>query len=204
MSSGFNSNVRVGKRVYHVQTEDRGPVHRRIDTAVYFKGQVLRLVSSSYDELKTPRGGASPRADAIRRRVESQHRAVVEALRRGKLEMEPAAAQTRGIRARLRNAKSWLRSGEALLEIEVISRPAGDPQPGARVDVTLEGAAAPARWESRTDEQGLCELRFSLPRLDPEKAALVIRAETPAGKDTLRFALRAKAKRPGARPSTGS
>jgi len=34
MSSGFNTDIKVGEQVFHVQTEDRGPAHPIIDTAV--------------------------------------------------------------------------------------------------------------------------------------------------------------------------
>ena len=32
MSSGFNTDIKVGEQVFHVQTEDRGPAHPVIDT----------------------------------------------------------------------------------------------------------------------------------------------------------------------------
>ncbi len=38
MNFGFNSNVRVGDVMYHVQTEDRGPSHPFLDTVVYHGG----------------------------------------------------------------------------------------------------------------------------------------------------------------------
>jgi hypothetical protein len=47
MSFGFNSNVRVGEIVYHVQTEQRGKDAAVIDTVVYLSGRVIH-------RLKTP------------------------------------------------------------------------------------------------------------------------------------------------------
>ena len=49
MSSGFNTDIEVGGRVFHVQTEDRGPEYFVIDTAVYHNGQVLYRHSRSYE-----------------------------------------------------------------------------------------------------------------------------------------------------------
>ena len=49
MSSGFNTDVRVGDRVFHVQTEDRGPSHPLIDTAIYLQGRVVHRHCISYD-----------------------------------------------------------------------------------------------------------------------------------------------------------
>jgi len=51
MNFGFNSNVRVGDAVYHVQTEDRGPSHPFLDTVVYVAGRVVHKRSSSYQDL---------------------------------------------------------------------------------------------------------------------------------------------------------
>ena len=47
--SGFNTDVLVGERAFHVQTEDRGPDPYMIDTAVYHNGRVLYRHSRSYE-----------------------------------------------------------------------------------------------------------------------------------------------------------
>ena len=49
MNFGFNSNVRVGEALYHVQTEDRGPTHPFLDTVVYMSGRVVYKRSVGYD-----------------------------------------------------------------------------------------------------------------------------------------------------------
>ena len=49
VSSGFNSDVRVGEQVFHVQTEDRGPAHPVFDTMVYQNGMVLYRRASNYE-----------------------------------------------------------------------------------------------------------------------------------------------------------
>jgi hypothetical protein len=48
MSSGFNTDIKVGEHVFHVQTEDRGPTHPAIDTLVYQSGRILHRKSSNY------------------------------------------------------------------------------------------------------------------------------------------------------------
>ena len=48
MNFGFNSNVRIGDAMYHVQTEDRGPSHPFLDTVVYMAGRVIYKRSTSY------------------------------------------------------------------------------------------------------------------------------------------------------------
>ena len=59
MNFGFNSNVRVGETLYHVQTEDRGPSHPFLDTVVYEAGRVVYKLSTSYQDFlnsATPEG----------------------------------------------------------------------------------------------------------------------------------------------------
>ena len=89
MSSGFNTDVRVGDQVFHVQTEDRGPARSTIDTAVYQNGQgsapaLIQLPRILSAQLNSARATCA-------RRVEEQHRAVIEDLRSGALDAEIAA-----------------------------------------------------------------------------------------------------------------
>ena len=72
MSSGFNTDVKVGDHVYHVQTEDRGPTHPMIDTAVYQSGRVLHRRSLDYSHISATSGFT---AETLAGRVEEQHRA---------------------------------------------------------------------------------------------------------------------------------
>ncbi len=82
MSSGFNTDVRVGERVYHVQTEDRGPNRPVIDTMVYQNGRVVHRRNSNYGHfLDSPEFTH----EELRERVEEQHRCVIEDLRAGNL-----------------------------------------------------------------------------------------------------------------------
>lgn len=89
MSSGFNTDVRVGERVYHVQTEDRGPSRPVIDTMVYQNGRVVHRRNCSYKHFVesvefTPEG--------LRERVEEQHRCVIDDLRSGALNGDKSTA----------------------------------------------------------------------------------------------------------------
>ena len=97
MSSGFNTDVRIGTNVFHVQTEDRGPVHPVIDTAVYLAGRVIHKRSVNYQDFAS---SANFTAEALEDRVESQHRQVIEGLRSGELEQEILADLALVIKAR--------------------------------------------------------------------------------------------------------
>src|SRR5271155_1693310 len=124
MSSGFNTDVKVGEHVFHVQTEDRGPNHPIIDTVVYQNGRILHRRASNYEQ---GTDAAPFTAEELRRRVEEQHRSVIEALRSGALDAEIASAEAAtqasrpsGIQVHLLNPGSWLSAGEGLLGLGVL------------------------------------------------------------------------------------
>jgi hypothetical protein len=200
MSSGFNTDVRVGDQMFHVQTEDRGPTHPAIDTAVYQNGRVLHRRSSNYEQFV-----ASERfsIDELRRRVESQHRAVIEDLRSGALDADIAAAAQQAVRAagiqvQLLNASSWLSGGHVSLDIEILRRADGQPEPGAEVEAVIEGALQDDRHAGTSDQSGRLQLQFPLPPLGKGDLALVIQARMGAAKDEIRFTMRSRSKAPSA------
>ncbi len=206
MSSGFNTDVRVGDQVFHVQTEDRGPSHPVIDTTVYQNGRVLHRRSSNYELF-----AASPEfsADALRQRVEDQHRVVIEDLRAGPLGAEVAAAigkanHAGGIQVQLLNPGSWLSAGNVSLDLEILGRTDRQPQPGAQVEASIEGALRDSQHAGTCDDQGRVRIQFPLPQLGKGDLALVIFARTEAGNDELRFTMRSRAKTPPAESAASS
>jgi len=202
MSSGFNTDVRVGDQVYHVQTEDRGPSHPIIDTAVYQNGRVLHRRSSSYDHLTL---SVELNEEALRHRVEEQHKAVIDDLRSGALAAELAAAiekanQASGIKMELLNPGSWLAGGRVILDVKVLRRADQQAQSGAHVEAAIEGALTDTRYATTSDDDGHARIEFPLPPLGKGDLALVILARADAGKDEMRFTMRSKQKTPPANP----
>jgi len=197
---GFNTNVRLGDTLYHVQTEDRGAGHPFIDTTVYAQGRVLHRRTTSYQDLLDLAGANEA---ALQQRVKQQHRSVIEELRSGALKLDapaakaaPAASASAGIQVQLLNPASWLASGTARLQIEVRARGSRQPVAGVDVEVALDGARGPVRSAARTNEQGFAELSFPMPELGPGRTALVIRAAGPSGEDEIRYQLKPKAAAP--------
>ena len=84
MVFGHNTNIKLGTVTYHVQTEDRGESHALIDTTVYFRGRVLHRRTNNYYDL-LPLNQDSQQA--LRLRLEEQHRAVLEEMRNETLQM---------------------------------------------------------------------------------------------------------------------
>jgi hypothetical protein len=216
MLFGHNTNVTVGDKQYHVQTEDRGTGRAIIDTMVYCGGRVMHRRTNSYGDL-LPLDEKSEQK--LRLRLNGQHRAVLDELRAGTLKLssdgaakqspaganaKPAAnaaagrAQGNSIALQLVNAKSWLSGRRATLQVTVRDDDSGAEISGARVVARIDGAAEPAEFSTATGTQGQARLAFDMPRLGAGEAALVIEASHGAARGHLRFQLRAKPKVPAA------
>ena len=207
MSSGFNTVVHVGDDAYHVQTEDRGPHHPVIDTALYQRGRVLHHIVSNYGEF-----AASPEfsTEGLRERVEAQHRLVIDELRAGKYAAEIAAAAAQqivhdaGIRVQLLNPQSWLSAGNVSLDVEILRRADHQPQVGAHIEAAIEGALENTHYTGTSDDRGRAKIEFPLPPLGKGDLALVIHAKADAAKDEIRFTMRSRSKAPASGSVPGS
>ncbi len=70
MITGFNTDIEVGGRVFHVQTEDRGLDYPVIESLVYVGGEILSSRQTSYAELLE--SGDSVESE-IQQRMKDQH-----------------------------------------------------------------------------------------------------------------------------------
>jgi hypothetical protein len=86
MITGYNTDVRHGNRVFHVQTEDKGQSNPKIETLIYVGGEILDSYRSSYEDLlANPPVGET----AIQERMDEQHRAVIRDIKNGKYDLTP-------------------------------------------------------------------------------------------------------------------
>jgi len=213
MSSGFNTDVRVGDNVFHVQTEDRGPAHPVIDTVVYQNGRVLYRRASDYSEFLA---SSQFEADELRNRVREQHKSVIEALRSGSFAAEIAAADQSthqsgqsstasesagadspadvmdlaAVKVQLLNPNSWLSAGNVFLDLEIFHPADRRPAEGAQVEATIEGSLKDLLERATADGSGRARLQFPLPPLGKGDLALVVRARQGDARDELRFVMR--------------
>jgi hypothetical protein len=211
MVFGHNTNLTVAGTLYHVQTEDRGVGHARIDTMVYCRGRVLHRRVGKYEDLLPLN---AEREQALRKRVDDQHRTVVEEMRSGALPLSPRAENapapadgaktlsptaSEALTVELLNAKSWLKGKHATLQISVLNKNNGTTVAGAQVVAKLEGAATTSEFTAESDRQGLAQMEFEMPAFSSSaELALVIEAEKDAAKARLRFQLRARPHVPSA------
>lgn len=209
MAFGHNSNVTVAGDTYHVQTEERGAAQALIDTTVYLRGRVLHRRTNSFSDLLPLN---SDREQALRLRVDTQHRSVVDEIRSGKLRLSdgndakaaavqrPAGASAEaalGLHLELLNAKTWLSGKHAQLQVAVNDH-ANKPVDHATVMARLEGAAEPAAFSAETNLLGRTKLEFDMPPLAGPEVALVVEASKGKARGQLRFQLRAKPRVPSA------
>lgn len=208
MIFGHNSNVAAGGTTFHVQTEDRGATNALIDTTVYFHGRVLHRRTNNYFDL-LPLNPA--REDALKRRLDAQHRAVIEELRIGTLRLplphdEPVSAPAASHDSRpasgvlsleLLNAKTWLTGKRASLQVAVRNE-AHQAVGGATVIARVDGAAEATKFTAQSSNFGQTQFEFDMPKLAGAEAALVIEASKGNARGHLRFLLRGKPRVPSA------
>jgi hypothetical protein len=82
---GFNSDLKLGDLVLHVQTEDRRPRLPMVDTTVYAGGRVVFRRKTNYEERMKEPGFDD---QMVRNMLEEQHRSVLEGLRSGEIPVE--------------------------------------------------------------------------------------------------------------------
>jgi hypothetical protein len=87
MITGYNTDVRHGEMVLHVQTEDKGLANPFIESLVYVGGQVLASKRAGYAELLAE-GKDEKEIVAL---MDHQHRTMIAAIRHGKLDGKLAA-----------------------------------------------------------------------------------------------------------------
>ncbi|MBL8112729.1 MAG: hypothetical protein JNK60_07575 [Acidobacteria bacterium] len=84
MITGFNTDIRHGDRVFHVQTEDRGIGNPVVESLVYVGGEILLSKKTPYKE--HIKDGNQVDEKAVKEMMDLQHRRIIEAIRRGRFD----------------------------------------------------------------------------------------------------------------------
>jgi hypothetical protein len=208
--TGFNSDVRHGSRVFHVQTEDKGLANPKFETLIYLGGEILDCWRGSYEDLL---GGTAAPDPTIQARMDEQHKAVIRAIKSGRYDATPADPASGE-----QEVFSDRPLDQAILEylahegdvdtlelvLEHPIRPvfgqpfafrvrarlclSQRPVPGAEVAVRLISSfrKAGTLYTGRTGADGLCAARVDLPPSQPGHCAVVIACTSEHGNDELR------------------
>ena len=86
MITGYNTDVRHGNRIFHVQTEDKGLSNPKIETLIYVGGEILDSYRSSYEDLL---GNGMMPETMIQSRMDEQHKTVIRDIKNGKYDATP-------------------------------------------------------------------------------------------------------------------
>lgn len=82
MLTGYNTDIRHGETVLHVQTEDKGRDNPAIESVIYLKGRVLAAKRTPYASLLEEGKGERD----IAALMEQQHRTILAAIRTGRFD----------------------------------------------------------------------------------------------------------------------
>ena len=196
MIFGYNTEIRLGDTIYHVQSEARDS-ERLLQSQVFVKGHCISKRSTPSER------GESPQSAQESLRL--QHRSVVERIRAGQLELTPAgppksstvgdSAETAGQDFSLR-CISAKRDGRELVLTFQVTR-AGAPVHDVKLRCFLikpDGELAPELIsEPVTDYEGMAGLRIG--DTSPASAELQVELEGEGRKTPRRFRLRQRENR---------
>lgn len=190
MITGLNTSVEYGNQIYHVQTEDCGLDNPVIESTIFWGGAILGSKKTSYREILR---GPSVDDKKVRQMLESQHYAIVKAVRSGrvvarwkkrKVEQAPAVEEMPPLRPHvefLSNALDEEATGRPFdLCIRIVETTNARPVPHAEVSVEVFGGSIkPQRLIGTTDEDGYLNLTIDLPQSHRVAAAMLFRVDTP-------------------------
>jgi hypothetical protein len=83
MITGFNTNVKYGDTIYHVQTEDKGVKNPLIESLIYVKGAIVDSCRTPYRHLLQ----LETFTDSVLQKIlDFQHRQIVSAIKKGQFQ----------------------------------------------------------------------------------------------------------------------
>ena len=208
MITGYNTDVRHGNRIYHVQTEDKGFSNPKIETLIYVGGEILDSYRSSYEDLLAN----PPVSDAaIQTRMDEQHKAIIRDIKNGKYDSTPPDLQEQQVfneRSLDQAILEFLQQEGDVDTLELVLENPLSPVFGKLFDVRMRarltnsqnpvrGADVAIRLISslkkavpllngKTDEEGTFRGQVELPPSQPGHCAIVVSCASEFGNDELK------------------
>ncbi|PYP87366.1 MAG: hypothetical protein DMF61_10145 [Blastocatellia bacterium AA13] len=146
MITGFNTDVRHGGCVYHVQTEDRGRDHPILESLVYIGGTIVAKKMTPYSDQVSQ--GATE--EAIASLLRKQHQVIIAAIKAGRIEdlVRHSKEDAEGAKAEIAKAggvKAEIAKGEGAKEAPIGNGSGSRQNPYASAPVAFE----PGRPDNR-------------------------------------------------------
>jgi hypothetical protein len=191
MIFGFNTDVKHGDTIYHVQSEARES-EKLLQTQVFMRGRCIGKKAISYAaSAQQPDFGDSQKEQQLR----DQHRLVLEAIREGKLDDVLDHAETESLAGikqldvQWENAASVHADRKLTMQLHVTE--AGSAVPAARLIFRFARPdAAPFYTQAVTDSAGNAAISIEVDESSLPDSSVMVQANHEGRTVTRKFALR--------------
>ena len=191
MIFGFNTDVKHGDTIYHVQSEARES-ERLLQTQVFVRGRCIGKKATSYGA-KT--SDAAQLADTQKeQRLREQHRLVLDAIREGKLDNvldhpEAELAAVKELDVQWLNAESIHADRNLTMQLRVTE--GGAAAPGARLTFRFaRPGESPFYTQAVADSGGAAEIKIEVEEAALPDSSLLVQANFEGRTATRKFLLR--------------
>ena len=191
MIFGFNTDVKHGDTIYHVQSEAREG-ELLLQTQVFVRGRCIGKRATSYASNASEAPIGDPQKE---QRLREQHRLVLDAIREGKLDNvldhpeAEALATVKELDVQWLNAESIHFDRNLTMQLRVTE--GGAAAAGARLTFRLaRPGAAPIYTQTVADSGGAAEIRIEVEEADLPDSTLLVQINQEGRTATRKFVLR--------------
>lgn len=193
MIFGFNTDVKHGDTIYHVQSEAREG-ELLLQTQVFVRGRCIGKKATSYGS-KSAEPHAQIEDSQKEQLLREQHRLVLDAIREGKLDNVLDHPEAEALAAVKELDLQWLNSesvhADRNLTMQLRVTEGGAAVSGARLTFRFaRPGAAPFYTQSVTDSAGAAEIKIDVEEADLPDSSLLVQANFEGRTTTRKFALR--------------
>jgi hypothetical protein len=191
MIFGFNTDVKHGDTIYHVQSEAREG-ELLLQTQVFVRGRCVGKKATSYGT----KAGEAPTGDAQKEQLlRQQHRLVLDAIREGKLDEVLDHPEAEALAAVKELDITWLNAesihADRNLTMQLRVTEGGAAAPGARLTFRFaRPGAAPFYTQALADAGGAAEIKIEAAEAELPDSSLLVQANYSGHTATRKFALR--------------
>jgi len=191
MIFGFNTDVKHGDTIYHVQSEAREG-ELLLQTQVFVRGRCIGKKATSYaSKAAEAQFGDSQKEQQLR----EQHRLVLDAIREGKLESVfdrpelDALASVKELEVQWLNSESVVAENNLTMQLRVTE--GGTAASGARLTFRFaRPGAAPFYTQAVADSGGAAEIKIEVEEAQLPDSSLLVQANFEGRTATRKFVLR--------------
>jgi hypothetical protein len=191
MIFGFNTDVKHGDTIYHVQSEARES-ELLLQSQVFVRGRCIGKKATSY----AAKAAEAQFGDAQKeQQLREQHRLVLEAIREGKLDNVLDHPEAEALAAVKELDVQWLNSesihANRNLTMQLRVTEGGAAAPGARLTLRFaRPGASPFYTQAVADSGGAAEIKIEVEEAALLASSLLVQANYEGRTATRKFALR--------------